>query len=235
MPQICCPEPFTVNVPLAKVALPAKPTRPTSPSDQSDGRPPFTIAVTVSVNVVEFIKVPDAPVIVTEDVPVVAVLVAVKVTVLEPVAGLGLNDAVTPVGSPEADKLTLPLNPFCGATLIALVLVAAWATLLGDAESVKFGPALTINEIVALLAKLPDVPVTVTVTVPVVAVLVAVKVSVLEAVAGLGLKDAVTPLGNPEADRLTLALKPFCGITVTVLVPLVPCAMLKLFGEAERV
>jgi hypothetical protein len=108
-------------------------------------------------------------------------------------------------------------------------------TLLGDAESEKFAPPLTINEIVVLLDKLPDIPVTVTVTVPIVAVPLAVNVSVLEAIAGFGLNDAVTPLGRPEADKLTLLLKPFCGITVIVLVPLVPCAMLKLFGEAKRV
>ncbi len=32
-----------------------------------------------------------------------------------------------------------------------------------------------------------------------------------------------------------LPLKPFCGVTVTVLVPLVPCVMLRLVGDAERV
>ena len=60
------------------------------------------------------------------------------------------------------------------------------------------------------LARLPEVPVTVRVTVPVAAVLVAVRVSELEVVAGFGLNDAVTPLGRPEADKLTLPLKPFC-------------------------
>ena len=71
-------------------------------------------------------------------------------------------------------------------------------------------------------AKMPDAPVTVTVTVPVVAVLLAVSVSVLVAVAGFGLNDAVTPLGRPDADKLTLPPKPFCGVIVTALVPLAP-------------
>jgi len=44
--------------------------------------------------------------------PVVAVPLAVSVNVLAPVVLLGLNDAVTPAGNPEADKLTLPLKPF---------------------------------------------------------------------------------------------------------------------------
>jgi hypothetical protein len=62
---------------------------------------------------------------------------------------------------------------------------------------------------VVVFAKLPEAPVMVTVNVPVVAVLFAVRVSVLVLVVVLGLKDAVTPVGRPEADKLTLALKPF--------------------------
>ncbi len=74
----------------------------------------------------------------------------------------------------------------------------------------------------------------VTVTAPVVAVLLATSVKILVAVAGFGLNEAVTPLGKPDADKLTLPLKPFCEVTVIVLVPLVPCAKLRLLGEAER-
>ena len=71
-----------------------------------------------------------------------------------------------------------------------------------------------MRETVVLFVKLPDVPVTVTVTVPVVAVLLAVSVSVLLLAVLVGLNDAVTPLGRPAADKLTLLLKPFCGVTV---------------------
>ena len=46
------------------------------------------------------------------DVPVAAPLLAVSVRLLTVVAEPGLNDAVTPLGRPEADKLTLPLKPF---------------------------------------------------------------------------------------------------------------------------
>jgi hypothetical protein len=91
-----------------------------------------------------------------------------------------------------------------------------------------------VSEIVVTFDKLPDVPVMVTVTVPVVAVLLAVSVNVLVVVAGFALNDAVTPLGKPDADKLTLPLKPFCGVTVTVLVPTVPCTIVKLLGDAER-
>ena len=75
---------------------------------------------------------------------------------------------------------------------------------------------------VVVCVRLPLVPVTVTVAVPVAAVLLAVKVSVLVLVVLEGLNDAVTPEGNPEAERLTLPLKPPVGLTVMVLVPLFP-------------
>jgi hypothetical protein len=86
-----------------------------------------------------------------------------------------------------------------------------------------------------VLVKPPDVPVMVTVTVPVAAVPLAVSVNVLVLVVLPGLNDAVTPLGRPDADKLTLLLKPFCGVTVIVLAPLAPCVIVKLFGDAERV
>jgi len=86
-----------------------------------------------------------------------------------------------------------------------------------------------------VFVKLPEVPVMLTVTVPVVAVLLAVSVKVLVAVAGFALNDAATPLGKPEADKLTLPLKPFCGVTVIVLVPLAPCVTVTLLGAAESV
>ena len=94
---------------------------------------------------------------------------------------------------------------------------------------------VTVRVIVVVLIKVPDVPVTVTVPCPVVAVLLAASVKVLVAVAGFGLKDAVTPLGRPDADKLTLPLKPFRGVSVIVLVPLPPCVMVKLLGDAETV
>jgi hypothetical protein len=175
---------------------------------------------------------------VTVTVPVVAVLLAVSVSVLAAVVLLGLNVAVTPPGWPEADKLTLPLKPFCGVTemLLAPLAPCAIVTLLGDAEIVKFatGAAFTVSETVVVLVKLPEVPVMVTFTVPVAAVLLEVSVKVLVLVVLLGLKEAVTPLGKPDADKLTLPLKPFCGVTEIVLAPLAPCTIVTLLGELER-
>jgi hypothetical protein len=86
-----------------------------------------------------------------------------------------------------------------------------------------------------MLIKPATEAVTVTVTVPVAAVLPAVSVNVLVLAVLLGLNDAVTPPGKPDADKLTLLLKPFCGVMVMVLALLAPCAIVKLFGNAESV
>lgn len=180
-------------------------------------------------------KPPEVPRIRTENVPVDAVLLADRVSVLVPVVLLGLKDAVTPRGRPEAERLTLLLKPFSGLTVMVDVTLAPRARLKepGEAERAKFGGGVTVRETVVICDKLPDVPVMVTVTVPRAAVLRA--VSVLVVVVPLGLNVAVTPLGRPEAEKLMLLLKPFSGLTVMTLVPFVPWATLRLLGEAERV
>ena len=70
--------------------------------------------------------------------------------------------------------------------------------------------------------KVPDVPVIMTLKLPVGAVPLAAKVSVLVPVVLAGMKEALTPLGKPEAVRLTLPVKLFCGVTVIVVTPLEP-------------
>ena len=92
---------------------------------------------------------------------------------------------------------------------------------------------LTVKLIVVVFVRLPLMPVTVTVAVPVVALVAADSVRVLVVVVLVGLNKAVTPEGNPEAERLTLPVKPLMGLTVIVLVPLVPWTIVKLLGEAD--
>ena len=92
---------------------------------------------------------------------------------------------------------------------------------------------LMVSEMVVVCVSVPDVPVTVMVLVPVVAVLLAVNVRALVEVVGLVPKLAVTPAGSPDAERLTLPLKPFTGFTVMVLVPLPPWVTVTLAGDAE--
>jgi hypothetical protein len=97
--------------------------------------------------------------------------------------------------------------------VIVIVLVplapCAIVKVFGDAESVKFGGAVTVSDRVVAFDKLPELPVMVTVTVPVAAMLLAASVNVLVVVVVPGLNDAVTPLGSPDADKATLPLNPF--------------------------
>ena len=67
------------------------------------------------------VKLPDTPLIVIVEVPVAAPAAAVRVSVLVVLVGFGLKAAVTPLGRLEADKVTLPLKPSAGTTVIVLV------------------------------------------------------------------------------------------------------------------
>ena len=67
--------------------------------------------LTVSAIVVDAVRLPEVPVIVTVATPVVAVLLAVNVIPLDPVVGLVAKFAVTPLGKPVAASVTLPVNP----------------------------------------------------------------------------------------------------------------------------
>lgn len=87
--------------------------------------------------------------------------------------------------------------------------------------------------IVVWRVKLLDVPLTERVTVPIAAAPLTVSVNTLVLAVLGGLNDAVTPLGRPDADKLTFPVKPFSGVTVIVVVPLAPCVTDKLLGEAE--
>jgi len=187
-------------------------------------RPKLGRTVTARAIVVIWDKLPDVPIMVTVAVPVVAALLAVSVKVLLAVAGFGLKDAVTPLGRPDTDKLTLLLKPLNGVTVTVLVPLVPWATvrLLGDAERVKSPTGFTVTVIVASLLKLPDVPVTVTVKVPIVAVPVADSVKRLVVVAGFVPKAALTPLGRPDAVKFTLPRNPFSGLIVRVVDPAAP-------------
>ena len=187
--------------------------------------------------VVALDKLPNVPVTVSVTVPVAAVLLAVSVNVLVLDVLLGLNDAVTPLGKPDADKLTLPLKPFCGLTVMVLAPLAPCmiAKLLGDAERAKFPLGFTVREIVVVFVKLPEVPERATVTVPMLALLVADRVKRLLVVAGFVPKMALTPLGRPDTDKATLPLNPFCGFMVMVVGPAAPWRKVKFVGDAESV
>jgi hypothetical protein len=154
-------------------------------------------------------------------VPAGAVALMVRASVLVLVVGFGLNAEATPVGKPDAESVTLPVNPFAGVMVIVLVPLLPGMTVsaFGEAAMRKVGAALTVKLIVVVCVRLPEVPVMVTVAAPVVAVELTVRVSVLVVVAGFGLKAAVTPAGKPEAESDTAPLKPFTAVIVIVLDP----------------
>src|ERR1035438_2155326 len=103
--------------------------------------PPFTemygvIEVGVQVVVVDTVSeievdavcVPEVPVIVRMEVPATAVPLAVSVSTLVEVAGLVANAAVTPLGRPEAARVTDPVNPPTSVTVMVSVALAPWVT-----------------------------------------------------------------------------------------------------------
>jgi len=106
---------------------------------------------------------PETPVMVTVLVPVVAELLAVNFTVLVPVAGFGVNVAVTPVPKPLADRVTLPVNPPEGVIVIVVVPLdeRVMVKLAGDADSEKLpaATAVTVRVTVVVCVKPPPVPV----------------------------------------------------------------------------
>jgi hypothetical protein len=100
-------------------------------------------------------------------------------------------------------------------------LAAATAARSGDTLTVTLGAAIVrVTGVVG--DRLPDVPVMVTVVVPVAAAPDAVRVITLAVAVLVGVNDAVTPDGNPDADIVTLSLKPFWATTEMVLAALPP-------------
>lgn len=165
--------------------------------------------------------------IVTVAVPEAAVLLAFNVSRLDPVVGLVANAAVTPLGNPDAVSATLPVNPPTSATVMVSVALLPCAIDRVEAEGASVKPggvfAATVSARVVVSVIAPDAPVTVTVEVPGVALLLAAKVTRLEPVAGLAPNAAVTPLGNPDADRVTLLENGLTSIIEMVSVALLPC------------
>ena len=145
-----------------------------------------------------------------------------------------LKAAVTPAGTPEAFKLTVPLKPFRSTTPMVLLALppARRVRARGEDERPKPG-AGTVSTMLAGLTSAPEVPVTVTGYDPGVAVASMVKVSevVLELTV---LKAAVTPLGNADNDRLTLPLKPVISVTLISTGPFWPAARVIAFSERAR-
>jgi hypothetical protein len=143
----------------------------------------------------------EVPWMVIVAVPAVAELLAVSVSTLLPVAGLVPNAAVTPLGIPDAVRVTGPLNPPTSVTLIVSVPPAfrLIVNVGADGASVKVPvpEELIVKVKVVETVNVPEIPVMVTMDVPLTAVVPAVSVRTLLPVVGLGASEAVTPAGRP--------------------------------------
>jgi hypothetical protein len=199
--------------------------------------PQVVEAVSMRAIVVVALREPDVPVIVIVFVATTAEQLAVRVRTLVEVAGLGANEAVTPAGSPEAARVTLPLNGITSVTVMVSVPLAPWAIdrVVADGLIVKLPAVVTVRAMVVVAVKEPEVPVMVTVAAPVVAVLLAVRVSTLVEVVGLVANAAVTPAGSPEAARVTLPLNGLTSVIVIVSVVLAPGAIDRAAAEGLSV
>jgi len=87
----------------------------------------------------------------------------------------------------------------------------------------------------AVWLRAPDFPVIVTTLVPCVAPLVAVNVMVLPVLVGFAEKAAVTPFGRPDAESVTLPVKPPVEAMAMPLDAFPPCFTAKVEGDTERV
>lgn len=182
--------------------LPATPAAGLSHAICTDG-----VELTVRAMVVVAERVPDAvpvevPWMVIVAAPVVAELLAVNVSKLLPVVGLVPKAAVTPLGIPDAVRVTGPENPPTSVTLIVSVPPASKLIVNEDAEGARVKlpvpEELIVKVKVVETTSVPETPVTVTIDVPLTAAVLAVSVSTLPLVAGLGAKAPVTPAGRPD-------------------------------------
>jgi hypothetical protein len=118
--------------------------------------------VTESEKVVVAVVLPEVPVTVTVDAPVVAVALAVRVRTLLPVVGLVPKAAVTPLGSPDAARVTLPVKVPTSVTVIVSVAVLPWATVTEVADGFSVKPFVLPGIVMTKVAELtvePSVPV----------------------------------------------------------------------------
>ncbi len=185
-----------------------------------------------------WLRLPLVPVTVMVKLPVVAVELAVRERVEVPggVTGLGVNEAVTPDGRPDAASVTAPENPATGDRVMVVVPAEPLRYIVTDvglAEMVKSGLGSTVRVRVVECDSEPLTPVMVIVKVPGAAVAPAEIVSVERTeppgvgVTGLGVKNEETPVGRPEVDRVTGLLNSPMEVTVIVTAPELSCCIVR--------
>jgi hypothetical protein len=122
------------------------------------------------------------------------------------------NLDVTPVGRPDRARFTFSLLRPTGLTtpieVLALLPPTRRVRLLDEEERLKLGTGM-VTAMVVELVRVPEVPITLTEYFPGTAVLPGVSVRALFHGLLGELKVAATPLGTPEAAKITLPLNPF--------------------------
>lgn len=174
-------------------------------------------AVIINCTVADAVIVPEAPVMVSAEVPGVAELLTVNVIVQVLLFGVP-KLAVTPIGRlPGMEQVTLPVNPFKSVIVKVRVTVdpATTESVGDDGVSVKLGGPVTVTKIVVDSEVVPETPVMVATEPPAIAELLAVNVTMLVPVVGLVPNVAVTPVGKPLALSVTAPVKlPMSVITI---------------------
>src|SRR3989442_1682923 len=233
LPTLADEVPVWAVVEIAVVPELVQPVRPLS-------NPPLLIpldAVTVRLTEVLWFALAAVPVTVTVYVPGAVLAPTPNVSVELPPAliGFGLKDGVTPEGNPLALSVTLSAAALVTVVEIVAVLLPprAAGTLLGLALIEK-SEAVTVSVTEVLWFALAPVPVTVTEYVPgaVVAPTLRVSIELPPALIGFGVKDAVTPGGNPVALSVTLWAAPRESVVEGDGVVLPPCAAVTMHGLA---
>lgn len=188
--------------------------------------------VTVRVMEVVALSVPEAPVMVIGYAPGTVDDATAKVATLEVVDEDGLNEAVTPVGMPDAAKVTLPANGLTSAIVMVSVPLAPAVTEIAVAEgaSVKPPAAGTLSVMEVFATRVPEVPVIVIGYVPGAVDDATATVATVEVVDEVGLN--VTPEGRPEAENVTLPVNGLISVTLIVSVPLAPGAIDRAVADA---
>jgi hypothetical protein len=132
-----------VNVPVSLTVIVSVPLAPwTIDSAEADGVSvkPDAGGTVSEIVAVAGVSAPEVPVIVIGYVPAAVVATTANVTTLEPADEAGLNEAVTPVGWPEAANDTLPVNGLISVTVIVSVPLAPRAIDSVDVEDASLKP-----------------------------------------------------------------------------------------------
>ena len=117
------------------------PCRTLSEAGEAASVKPVCDAVIVTAIATVEVRLPDFPVTVMVDAPAAALAPATKLNVLVVAVDAGANDAVTPAGNAEIVRLTVPVNPLVGATVIVAAPELPCATLSAEADDFNVYPA----------------------------------------------------------------------------------------------